>query len=209
MAPPKEKDWRNVESNPYIDNIHQMMDDGVKLTEISQWLKKNDAPLSRQTLSEYKNHKYKPERENAIREKYNEKLLTERKDKYVESKLQDLEVLDRIIELGKTIDLNPDKLRPEPELGVSQLDIEKHKINVMKVVMQATKLRADILGVDKPITNKGNTKIEQAIIISSDLPPQLRRDARDVLKRLRDGEVKPGDVRNDNEPGTMEIIPPP
>lgn len=136
-----------VELSEHRPEIDRLLEEGKSPRFISDWLKnlpkdENPEKISHVSINNYKKKKFNIKKE-ATR-KYNEKQSKKRLDKASDKVVGDLDALDEIIDEGRKLKLAIDKIQPDPEAGVSYLDVEKLKINAKRLVIQAAKAKHDI-----------------------------------------------------------------
>lgn len=134
-----------VEISPYREEIEEMLREGKSPDFIESWLKTVNAPISRSAIYRYKKDKFNIQAE-AVK-KYNDEKSKERLDVASDDLVDDLKYLDNIINTANKVKLGHDNLYASED-GPNELDIEKHKLNIKKLGVQATKVRSDILKDD-------------------------------------------------------------
>lgn len=150
-----------VEKSMHRPTIDKMLKEGKTTRFISKWLKnhkKNPESISHVSIHNYKKNKFNIKKE-AVR-KYNDKKSKELLDKESDKVASDLEALDEIIQEGRKLELNIDSIQPDPENGVSPLEIEKTKIQAKNLVIRAAKTKYDITKDDPDPVNV-NVNINQ------------------------------------------------
>lgn|GEM_PF-5962863 len=160
-----------IELSPNRREIEEMILEGKSDRAISDWLISVGEKISYGTIYNYRKNKFNI-KEEAVRT-YNEKKSKERKEKAVNKVVSDLDALDDIIKEGKDLKLNIDQIQPNPEEGVSHLEIEKVKIQAKNLVIRAAKTKHDITKDDpEPVKVNVNvnhtTKIERLRRIEKD-----------------------------------------
>lgn len=126
-----------------------MIIEGKSSRYISDWLKERGENISHTALNNYRKTDYNV-KEEAV-QKYNEKKSKQRKNEAVDNTVSDLEALDEIILTGNQLKLELDKIRPDMETGVTDLDIEKVKIKAKQLVIQAARAKHMITRDEPPV----------------------------------------------------------
>ncbi len=143
-----------VEVSSHRKEIEEMLREGKSADFISNWLKSVGVCISRSAIYRYKKNKFNIQAE-AI-QKYNNEKSKERLNRASDDVVSDIKYLDSIIDLANDIKLEHDSLVASDD-GFDELAIEKHKLNIKKLGIQATRVRAGILkdsddGEDKEFT---------------------------------------------------------
>lgn len=181
--PPKSAVERS-ERRPEIDKL---LKEGKTPRFISTWLKElkdNPESISHVAINNYRKNKFNIKKEAAI--KYNEKKSKELLDEASDEVVNDLDALDEIIEEGRNLKLDLNRLTPDER--TSELDIEKAKIQGKNLVIRAAKAKHDILK-DEP-TPLLVVPVEDADDIEQRLIKQL---ADDIARQPKDKESNPGE----------------
>ncbi|MDR0911114.1 MAG: hypothetical protein LBM96_00755 [Methanobrevibacter sp.] len=152
-----------VDNSEHRDEIIKMILAGESSRKISSYLKeKYDEDISHGAINRYHNQKLKKKVKSKLKKKVKkyQKENHEKTDLLVEEhtdkELIGIKLLDDIIMEADKVILNHDSLRPDPEFGITELDIEKHKLKIKKLGIDAAKVRNDLvtepLGtVDNPL----------------------------------------------------------
>ena len=162
-----------------------MIIEGKSSRFISNWLKEKDESISHAAINRYRKGDFNIKDEAA--KQYNEKQSKKRKNKAAKKVVSDLEALDEIIKEGNEIKLQLNSISPDMEAGVSDLDIEKVKIQGKNLVIRAAKAKHDILR-DEP-TPLVVVPVEDVDDIEQKLIKQL---ADDIARQPEDKESDPG-----------------
>jgi DNA-directed RNA polymerase specialized sigma54-like protein len=133
-----------VESSPYQKEIEEMIKEGKPDTDIARWLKKKGAPISRQTINNYKNTKFNITL--AARKKYNEKKSKERLDEAADEQVKDIEKIDKDCDL---IDTFINEIDPSIIENMDEKDVARLLNNLLKTKDQKLRTKYQILGIIK------------------------------------------------------------
>ncbi|WP_321422778.1 hypothetical protein [uncultured Methanobacterium sp.] len=148
-----------VESSPYRKEIEEMIKEGKPDTDIANWLKKKEAPISRQTINNYKNKKFNITL--AARKKYQEKKSKERLDGAADEQVRDIEKIDEDCDL---IDTFINEIDPSIIEDMNEKDVARLLNNLLKTKDQKLRTKYQILGIIKEtsdVTVRG--KVEHRI----------------------------------------------
>lgn len=152
-----------VELSPHRREIEEMILEGKSDRAISDWLISVGEKISYGAIFNYRKNKFNV-KEEAVRT-YNEKKSKERKDTAVGRVVSDLAALDEIIEEGSKLKLTINEIYPDEETGVTDLDIEKVKIQGKNLVIRAAKVKHDITKDDpEPINLNFNFNEDPALL---------------------------------------------
>jgi len=138
-----------VEQSPNRTEIDKRLLRGESPRAVSTWLegkKKNPESISHTAINNYRKKHLNVNKE-AV-EKYQNKKTNELKEKAVDKVVSDLDALDEIIEEGRKVKLQLDVIQPDFETGVTDLDIEKAKIQAKTLTIRAAKVKHDIIKDD-------------------------------------------------------------
>lgn len=131
-----------VELSPHRREIEEMILEGKSDRAISDWLISVGEKISYGAIFNYRKNRFNI-KEEAVKT-YNEKKSKERKQKAVGKVVSDLDALDEIIEEGRKLKLDIQNVIPDEDTGVTDLDIEKVKIQGKNLVIRAAKVKHDI-----------------------------------------------------------------
>lgn len=161
-----------VEKSPFRKEIEEMIKEGKPDQFISDWLKDHKAPISRQTINNYKNTKFNVPLK--ARKKYNERQSKKRLNQAVDEQVNDIEKIDSLV--------------AEVDPGVMKDMLPKDQV---RSVAQLLNTKYKILGViddGKPVNVK--------VAVHNEIPedPKVRARGRDFIQSIRAGQVESGNT---------------
>ena len=131
----------SVETSPHRREIEEMLREGKKPDFIVTWLKNMGVSISRSAIYRYKKDKFNIKAE-AVK-KYNDEKSKERLDDASDEYKEGMNFLYKVVKTAAKVKLD---LNVKPDFQKeTQLNIENHKLNIIKAGIQATKGISEIL----------------------------------------------------------------
>ena len=140
-----------VQASIYRKRIDEMVSQGVKPVAISVWLKGQDPPesIGKSAIYDYINAEFDVEGE-AVRQ-FSDLKSRERLDGAVDQRVGEIVKLQAFADMALDVGLDLDIVVDE---RTSVLDVEKHKLNVIRVGVSAQRVVNDFLkGVEPQAVN--------------------------------------------------------
>lgn len=160
-----------VEISPFRKEIEEMIIEGKKDSYISDWLKTQDAYISRHAIGTYRRDRFNIPKE-ATR-KYQENQSKQRKKKAVAKKIGEIEFLDDIIDLAGKTNLQTGEY-------ATPLDVKKLGIQAVRAKHEITK--------DEP-----EPMVFEVNVNGIPTDPRVRARGRDLIQQIRTGQVESSD----------------
>ena len=178
-----------IKNSHHRKKIDEWIVEGKSDREIEALLKKQDPPekIGKSSINTYRKNDFNINDE-ATKE-YNEKKSQERLSGAVTKKVEELEALDDIIQKGSDLNLDIGSIMPDDDTGVTDLDIEKAKIQAKRLVIQAVKVKHDITKTENP--NQFNFIVDGNVTVADVIQdPHDRAALTEIAARSRTGQAE-------------------
>jgi hypothetical protein len=149
-----------IEVSPFRKEIEEMIKEGKPDLYIASWLKEKEAPITRQTISKYRNNQFNITED--TRRKYAEQQTKERLSDASDLQINDLKIIDEIVS------------QVDPEVMKDMMPKDQ-----IKAIPQLLNTKYKILGVidgNKEINVKVDGSVEHNITFNQKLQDEILED---------------------------------